>query len=84
MNIYIFCSFCISVNCTITNFSQNHIDVKVDDLLIGKWRLNGFYWMPKIGRRKESWAFLRNLAGIFRYHGVLSETSMTYCHQIRR
>jgi len=42
---------------------QNHIDVEVDDLLIGKWRLTGFYGSPENGRRKESWAFLKNLAG---------------------
>jgi len=41
-----------SINCTITNYSQNHIGVEVDDSLIGKWRLAGFYRMPKIGRRK--------------------------------
>jgi len=53
-----------SVNCTITNYSQNHIDIKVDDSSIGKWHLTGFYGMPESGRRKESWNFLRNLARV--------------------
>lgn len=51
-----------SANCKITNYSQNHIDVEVEDKLHGNWRLTGFYGMPEIGRRKESWNFLRSLA----------------------
>lgn len=36
-------------NCIITNYSQNHIDIEVVDSLSGKWRLTGFYGMPKSG-----------------------------------
>jgi hypothetical protein len=41
------------INYIITIFLQNHIDVEVDDFLIGKWRLTDFNGMLEIGRRKE-------------------------------
>jgi hypothetical protein len=51
-------------DCTITNFSQNHIYMEVNDSLRGRWRLTGFYGMPEGGRRKESWNLLRKLSNL--------------------
>ncbi|GAU38731.1 hypothetical protein TSUD_208420 [Trifolium subterraneum] len=50
------------VNCSITNYSLNHIDIEVDDLQRGKWRLTGFYGYPEGSRRRDSWNFLRQLS----------------------
>ncbi|CAJ2679442.1 unnamed protein product [Trifolium pratense] len=35
-----------SYNCSIVNFSQNHINVQVTDQVNGNWRLTGFYGFP--------------------------------------
>jgi len=51
-----------NLNCTITNYSQNHIDMEIDDSLRGKWRLTGFYGMP--GRRRQSWNLLRQISNL--------------------
>ncbi|KEH37985.1 endonuclease/exonuclease/phosphatase family protein [Medicago truncatula] len=51
-------------NCSITNFSQNHIDVDVNDSLRGRWRLTGFYGMPEGGRGRESWNLLRHISNL--------------------
>lgn len=50
--------------CTILNYSQNHIDMKISDLSQGDWRLTGFYGFPETTRRRQSWALLRNLASL--------------------
>jgi hypothetical protein len=50
------------VNCSITNYSLNHIDIEIDDLQRGKWRLTGFYGYPEGSRRRDSWNFLRQLS----------------------
>jgi len=51
-----------SLNCNITNYSLNHIDIEINDLRHGKWRLTGFYGYPEGSRRKASWDFLRHLS----------------------
>ena len=51
-----------SFNCSITNFSQNHINVEVDDGSRGKWQLTGYYGFPEGSRRRDSWNFIRQLA----------------------
>jgi exonuclease III len=51
-----------SLNCTITNYSLNHIDIEINDLRHGKWRLTGFYGYPEGNRRKASWDLLRQLS----------------------
>ncbi|PNX78270.1 hypothetical protein L195_g034247, partial [Trifolium pratense] len=51
-----------SYNCSIVNFSQNHINVQVTDQVNGNWRLTGFYGFPNGGRRRDSWNFLRHLS----------------------
>lgn len=52
------------VDCSITNYSQNHVDIEVQDNIRGRWRLTGFYGFPEGGRRRESWNFLRQLANL--------------------
>jgi exonuclease III len=51
-----------SLKCSITNFSQNHINVEVDDGSRGKWQLTGYYGFPESRRRRDSWNFIRQLA----------------------
>ncbi|XP_045821956.1 uncharacterized protein LOC123914831 [Trifolium pratense] len=51
-------------NCSISNFSQNHIDMEVVDARRGTWRLTGFYGYPGGSRRRDSWNFLRHLSHV--------------------
>ncbi|PNX77146.1 endonuclease/exonuclease/phosphatase family protein, partial [Trifolium pratense] len=51
-----------SFQCSVTNFSSNHIDIEVMDSGSGNWRLTGFYGFPGSGRRRDSWNFLRHLS----------------------
>jgi hypothetical protein len=37
-----------SLNCTITNYSSNHIDIEVEDTQRGKWRLTGFMGIRRV------------------------------------
>jgi len=53
-----------SLNCSITNYYLNHVDVEIIDPCHGKWRLTGFYGYPEGSRRKASWNLLRNLASL--------------------
>jgi hypothetical protein len=54
----------ILLNCQILNYSQNHIDIEVNDPLKGVWRLTGFYGFPEGGHRRDSWNFLHHLSNI--------------------
>ncbi|XP_058763739.1 uncharacterized protein LOC131637168 [Vicia villosa] len=51
-----------SKKCTIQNYSNNHIDMLVEDSINGSWRLTCFYGLPERTRRRESWNLIRNLA----------------------
>ncbi|CAJ2632797.1 unnamed protein product [Trifolium pratense] len=51
-----------SFQCSVTNFSSNHIDIEVMDSGSGNWRLTGFYGFPGSCRRRDSWNFLRHLS----------------------
>lgn len=51
-----------TVNCSISNYSNNHIDVEIVDVSKGKWRMTGYYGFPSHGCRREAWNFLRQLA----------------------
>ncbi|PNX85229.1 endonuclease/exonuclease/phosphatase family protein, partial [Trifolium pratense] len=42
-----------SYNCSIVNFSQNHINVQVTDQVNGNWRLTGFYGFPNGATEKK-------------------------------
>jgi len=48
-----------NLNCRITNYSKNHVDVEVTDNIRGSWRLTGFYGFPEGGRRRASWNFFK-------------------------
>jgi hypothetical protein len=50
--------------CTVTNFSQNHVDLEITDHIHGNWRLTGFYGYPDGIRRRDSWNLLRTLSNI--------------------
>ncbi|XP_031096875.1 uncharacterized protein LOC116001121 [Ipomoea triloba] len=45
------------------SFSRNHVDVEVNMIGLGVWRMTGFYGFPERGRRNASWDLLRSLAG---------------------
>ncbi|KEH38704.1 endonuclease/exonuclease/phosphatase family protein [Medicago truncatula] len=51
-----------SFNCIVLNYSNNHINVEVNDSSRGHWQLTGFYGFPESGRRRDSWNFLRSLS----------------------
>ncbi|XP_057809148.1 uncharacterized protein LOC131023623 [Salvia miltiorrhiza] len=52
-----------SAICKLIGYSNNHIDMHVEDDR-GVWRLTGFYGFPERNRRRDSWQLLRRLAGI--------------------
>jgi len=51
-----------SFSCTVLNYSDNHINVEINDSSKGKWQFTGYYGFPEGRRRRASWDFLRNLA----------------------
>jgi exonuclease III len=52
-------------NCSISNYSQNHIDIEVVDASTGNWRLTCYYGFPGSGQRRAAWNFLKNLSQSF-------------------
>jgi hypothetical protein len=52
-----------TINCTIVNYSSNHINAKIEENNNNSWLLTGFYGYPEGGRRRDSWNFIRQLAG---------------------
>lgn len=56
--------------CSITSFSQNHVDVCVSDPE-GDWRLTGFYSCPEASRRRDSWSLLRRLLSESNLHWLV-------------
>ncbi|XP_074347397.1 uncharacterized protein LOC141686251 [Apium graveolens] len=53
-----------NVNCEVTGYSQNHIDVNFIENNVALWRLSCFYGFPERTRRKQSWDFIRLLADL--------------------
>ncbi|WJX93691.1 hypothetical protein P8452_75185 [Trifolium repens] len=49
-------------NCSISNYSQNHIDVEIVDTSKGNWRLTCYYGFPGSGQRRAAWNFLKHLS----------------------
>jgi len=67
-----------NLNCPITNFSQNHIDVDVNDSLRGRWRLTGFMVCRKEEDR-ESFGIYFDIYPIFlNFLGVFLEILRIY------
>lgn len=52
-----------NISCSVLSYSQNHIDLLINDLL-GNWRLTGCYGFPERHRRQASWNLLRHLATV--------------------
>ncbi|XP_074356116.1 uncharacterized protein LOC141695803 [Apium graveolens] len=52
------------VNCEISGFSRNHVDVVFNENNVASWRLSCFYGFPERHRRSNSWHFIRTLAGV--------------------
>lgn len=50
-----------SAHCSIINYSQNFINMSIQDSIKGTWRLTTFYGYPDHGRRRDSWDLLRSL-----------------------
>lgn len=53
-----------NVNCQVSGFSQNHVDIQFLEANIVTWRLTCFYGYPERSRRKNSWDFIRQLSNI--------------------
>lgn len=51
-----------NVLCAVTNSSQNHIDINIEEISGAKWHLTCFYVFPECKRRQQSWDFLRFLS----------------------
>ncbi|KAK2377607.1 hypothetical protein QL285_078261 [Trifolium repens] len=49
------------VRCRIINYCRNFINVEVDDVEKGGWRLTCYYGYPERGRRRQAWDMLRDL-----------------------
>lgn len=50
------------VDCTVTSYSSNFIDVEITSVKGPSWRLTGFYGYLDSGRRRDTWDLLRTLA----------------------
>lgn len=50
------------VECDISGYSQNHVDLIFNENNVPKWRLSCFYGMPERSRRKQSWELICRLA----------------------
>jgi len=51
-----------TVNCSIVNYSANHISAKIEEVSRRAWIFTGFYGYPEVSKRKYSWNFIRGLA----------------------
>jgi hypothetical protein len=51
-----------SIDCSVLDYSQNHISIEIVDTNRGNWRLTGFYGFPNGGQRRVSWDLLRTLS----------------------
>jgi hypothetical protein len=59
-----------SFNCTVINYSNNHISVRIDDHAMGPWQFTGYYGFPEGGRRRNAWDYL---------HGLARDVSLPWC-----
>ncbi|KAL8105033.1 hypothetical protein AgCh_028992 [Apium graveolens] len=53
-----------NIDCSISSYSQNHIDITFNERSIAVWRLSCFYGYPERTRRRESWDLIRRLVGL--------------------
>ncbi|XP_074326770.1 uncharacterized protein LOC141664715 [Apium graveolens] len=52
------------VDCSITGYSQNHIDIIFNENNVASWRLTFYYGYPERSRRREAWNMICRLAKI--------------------
>lgn len=52
------------VNCTVTGYSRNHVDLIFNEERFGTWRHTGYYGFANRAHRRESWSLIRHLAGM--------------------
>lgn len=50
------------MNCSVSGYSRNHIDLVFVENNIEVWRMSCFYGLPERARRRESWNLLRALS----------------------
>lgn len=74
-----------TVDCSITGYSQNHIDVVFNNNNVADWRLTCYYGFPERSRRKEAWDMIVDYQEFRISHGV-SWGILTICFiiQIRK
>lgn len=53
-----------TVDCNISGYSRNHIDLVFKESNIATWHLSCFYGFPERERKRESWNFIRALTHI--------------------
>ncbi|XP_074361401.1 uncharacterized protein LOC141701666 [Apium graveolens] len=53
-----------SVDCSVTGYSRNHVDVVFNENNIQKWRLTCFYGFPNRSQRKQSWELICRLSNL--------------------
>lgn len=53
-----------NVDCSITGYSQNHIDLVFNENNVACWRLTLYYGFPERARRKEAWDMLIRLSRV--------------------
>lgn len=51
-----------SMNCSVTDYSKNHINLEVQEEIHGKWRITAFYGMPERNNRRNSWDLIRTIS----------------------
>lgn len=52
------------IHCRVVSYSQNHIDIVMEENNLESWHLSCFYGYPDRARRKESWDLVRRLASM--------------------
>ncbi|XP_058741766.1 uncharacterized protein LOC131614157 [Vicia villosa] len=50
-----------NIKCRVLNYSQNFVNMMIEDDIRGQWRLTCYYGFPERGRRKLAWDMLRDL-----------------------
>nr|GMD54280.1 uncharacterized protein LOC109157277 [Ipomoea batatas] len=69
----------------VTIYSNNHIDATVVlDIGSPEWRFTGFYGFQERGRRRDSWNFLRTLAGLSTLPWVVTGDCNDLLHQYEK
>lgn len=60
-----------SINCVITGYSKNHVNLNIEDERQGKWRITAFYEMLERINRRHSWDLIRSIYASSSLHWCL-------------